>query len=247
MMGKKPLPVGIALVLVFAYLLAACGQPDRASLATDLESRIERVEQGLVPLGPDGQPRWDDPQPLEDRLAHHGVPGLSVAVIDDYQIVWARGYGTLRAGGDEPVTPDILFHAGSVAKPVSAMGVLTLVDQGLLDLDGKVNDKLISWHIPENDYTAQEKVTLRRLMSHSAGIVDGWSGAMDECCYATAGHAPTLTLQQMLEAAPATGLPTTTRVRMLPGEQYRYANLGFGLLELLVADVTGQPFVAFMQ
>lgn len=76
-----------------------------------------------------------DPKTLAERMEHYGVPGVGIAVINNYQLEWARGYGVLEAGGDERVTPDSLFHAGSIAKPVSVAAALMLVERGLFDLD----------------------------------------------------------------------------------------------------------------
>jgi CubicO group peptidase (beta-lactamase class C family) len=184
-------------------------------------------------------------------MDHYGVPGVSIAVINDYQLEWAKGYGVLEAGGSDRVTPDSLFHAGSVAKPVSAAAVLALVEQGLLDLDQDVNDKLVSWHVPENQYTAEEKVTLRRLLSHSSGLTDGFpmrsSSDPEFDWWAPEGETPTITIQQLLEAQPPVDDGRPVRVTQVPGSAYQYANLGYGVVQLLMTDVTGQPFSELMR
>jgi len=201
-------------------------------------------------MGENGQVMWEEMGTLAERMGHYQVPGVSIAVINDYQIEWSKGYGVLEAGADEPVTADTLFHAGSIAKPVSAAAVLTLVERGLLDLDENVNDKLVSWQVPENQYTADEKVTLRRLLSHSAGIGDGFTNrSMTDPVptYTTpAGEAPTVTLQQLLDAEPGVDVDGVTRVTSVPGTEHRYANADYAIVELLVVDVTQQPFPEFM-
>ena len=114
---------------------------------------------------------------LKELMTLFRVPGVSVAVIDNYQIAWARGYGVTEPGGSAPVTTRTLFQAASVSKPITAVGALALVDQGKLSLDEDVNQKLTSWKVPESAFTAQEKVTLRRILSHSAGFnVHGFAG-----------------------------------------------------------------------
>src|SRR5205807_7121149 len=111
----------------------------------------------------------------------------SIAVIDNYEVVWARGYGVIETGSGTPVTPKTLFQAGSISKPVAATGALRLVEQGKLSLDESVNEKLKTWKVPENDFTKNEKVTLRRLMSHTAGLtIHGFPG------YDTSDQLPTL-------------------------------------------------------
>jgi CubicO group peptidase (beta-lactamase class C family) len=218
---------------------------------TPLEQRIARVESGLVPMSQDGQISWGTSASLAERMAFHSVPGVSVAVMNDYQIAWAKGYGLLEAGGSEAVTPETLFHAGSIAKPVSAAATLTLVEQGMLDLDEDVNAKLTSWQVPENEHTTVEKVTLRRLMSHSSGLQDGFTNRSSSdpvpSYFTPEGEAPTVTLQQMLNGDPSVDVDGPTFVATAPGTQYNYANANYAILELLVEDVTQIPFVTFME
>src|SRR6516164_8473444 len=89
---------------------------------------------------------------VEALMKAHGIPGMSVAVIDDFKIVWTKGYGVTRKGGTTPVTPYTLFLAGSISKPVAAVAALSLVERGSLTLDRDVNAQLRSWHVPENEF-----------------------------------------------------------------------------------------------
>lgn len=109
---------------------------------------------------------------LAERMAAYRVPGVSIAVIDEYKILWAKGYGVRTAGESEAVTTQTLFNSASVAKPISAAAILTLVEQDLLNLDEDVNQGLVSWRVPENEYTRVEKVTLRCLLS--IATANGW-------------------------------------------------------------------------
>lgn len=114
---------------------------------------------------------------IQERLAFYKIPGVSIAVINDFQIEWAKGYGYRDKEQKLPVDRSTLFEAGSISKPVAAVGALQLVEQKKLALDEDVNQKLRSWKVPENTFTAQQKVTLRRLLSHSAGLtVHGFPG-----------------------------------------------------------------------
>jgi CubicO group peptidase (beta-lactamase class C family) len=248
---------------LLALILAGCGRPDAAasreastaagqdttskSTTSEVEARIERVEDGLILMRENREIAWGETGTLAERMAHYDVPGLSIAVINDFEIEWARGYGVMEAGSDDPVTTRTLFHAGSVAKTVAAAAALQLVERGSLDLDENVNPWLRSWRIPENEYTEVEKVTLRRLLSHSAGLSDGWTDSGIECCYSVAGAAPPVTILEMLEADPTTGLEQPTRVTRVPGTEYQYSNLGYAVLELLLADVTGERFSELVQ
>src|SRR2546423_1357605 len=116
----------------------------------------------------------DNEPPLALDLAKlmqlYKVPAISIAVIDNFQISWAKAYGVIEPSSTTPVTTKTLFQAGSISKPVAATAALYLVQEGKLSLDENVNDKLKTWKVPENEFTKTEKVTLRRLMSHTAGL-----------------------------------------------------------------------------
>lgn len=247
----------LLLVATVFILLTACSQPvafttPEANSLDPIQAHIQQVENGLIPLTAENDLDWRNPSTLNERMQHYGVPGVSIAVINDYQLEWAKGYGVLEVGSDERITPDSLFNAGSIAKPVSAAVALTLVEQGLLDLDQNVNEKLISWQVPENEYTTDEKVTLRRLLSHSAGLTDGFpmrssSDPEFDWWMASEGETPAITIQQLLEARPPADEGSPTRVTRLPGAAYQYSNFGYGVVQLLMTDVTQQPFSELVQ
>ncbi len=238
--------------LVGICLAWSCQSPTPGERSqAGIDPRIDRVEAGLVVMGDDQQPQWGETAPLADRMSFYKVPGVSVAVIDDFRIAWARGYGTCKSGEAAPVSAETLFHAGSVAKPVSAAAALRLVQESRLDLDANVNDRLRSWTVPENELTRLEKVTLRRLLSHSAGLQDGFTDRSSQDAmpkYLTpAGTAPSVTLQQLLDAEPGVDVDGATRVTSVPGSRYRYANADYAVLELLLRDVTETPTATLMQ
>ena len=206
--------------------------------ASDLDERIQRVENGLYKRSWEGLPIGEK-LTLAERMEYYKVPGVSIVVINDFKIEWAKGYGVLEAGGNQPVTPDTLFQSASIGKPVTAAAALYFVEQGLLDLDENVNDKLVSWKVPENEFTAQEKVTLRRLLSHTAGVtVHGFRG------YAQGEEIPTL-LQVLDGEYPANNPPI--RVDIVPGTEFRYSGGGYMIVQQLLEDVVGKPFPEIMQ
>ena len=256
-MTRTPIISAIGIAFTLTLLLGGCGQPvatptTEADPSGPVQERIQGVENGLIAVTAEGGLELGNPKTLAERMEHYGVPGVSIAVINDYQLDWAKGYGVLEAGGDERVTPDSLFNAGSIAKPVSAAAALALVERGLLDLDQDVNDKLVSWQVPDNEYTTEEKVTLRRLLSHSAGLTDGFpmrssSDPEFEWWTASEGEAPDVTIQQLLEAQPPTDDGSPTRVTQVPGTAYQYSNFGYGVVQLLMTDVTHQPFSELVQ
>jgi CubicO group peptidase (beta-lactamase class C family) len=224
----------IAFASVAAWARRVDPQPQADS--SDAE-RIYRVETKVasITLGA-SQP------PLELNLlklmALYKVPGVSVGVIDNYKIAWAKAYGVTEAGGTTPVTTHTLFQAGSISKPVTAAGALSLVEHGRLSLDEDVNKKLVSWKVPENEFTKDQKVTLRRLMSHSAGLsVHGFPG------YAAGQPIPTV-VQVLNGEKPANTEPV--RVFFVPGTKSVYSGGGITIEQLLMQDVAGKPFPALM-
>ncbi len=217
-------------------LLLFAGVACAADPAT-VEQRIQRLQSALLPPV---LVRGETPalKSLADRMAELKVPGVSIAVIDEGRIEWARGFGVTRVGGP-PVTPDTLFQAASISKPVFALAVLKLADAGKLDIDANVNDYLTSWKLPENEFTRRSPVTLRRLLSHSAGTtVQGFPGYGDNAGLPT-------TAQILDGTAPAN--TAAVRVDLLPGSQYRYSGGGYTVAQLALADVTGQSTPAMMR
>ena len=172
-------------------------------------------------------------------MARRHIAGLSLAVIQDGRIVLARGYGVVDQTTRDPVTPATLFQAGSISKPVSALGALHLVEAGRLSLDADVNGALTTWKVPDNAFTTTEKVTLRRILSHSAGLtVHGFPG------YDVRDMRPSL-VQVLDGAAPANTAPI--RVDTTPGAIWRYSGGGFTVMQQLLIDVSGTPFPRFMR
>ena len=217
-----------ALFLCLAVAFAACAQPPR----------LERVEAKCVDM-PMGEGQAPLQLSLKQLMDLYKVPGLSVAVIDNFQVVAAKAYGALEPGSDRPVTTRTLFQAGSISKPVAAAGALALVEQGKLALDEDVNRKLKTWKVPENDLTKTEKVTLRRLMSHTAGLtVHGFPG------YEVGKPLPDL-VQIFNGEKPAN--TASIRVDIVPGTKSRYSGGGVTIEQQLMVDVTGKPFPELMR
>jgi len=227
----------LLLLLFTAGVAAGCAKASIPQDASDI-ARIERVENGLLPRAViKGE---DSSMKLADRMAFFKVPGVSIAVINDGKLAWARGYGVLDAGSPQAVTPETLFQAASISKPVSAMAALALVEQGKLSLDENVNLKLTSWQLPDNKFTKTEKVTLRRVLSHSAGLtVHGFPG------YAANESVPALT--QILDGQKPLTNTGPIRVDRLPGKELRYSGGGYTVMQQLMIDVTGKPFPNLLQ
>lgn len=195
---------------------------------------IQLVEKGLRPAYilegvNDGQP----PASIEERLRYWHVPGVSVAVVNNGAIEWAKGYGVTEAGG-RVIDTETIFQTGSIGKTVTAVTVLALVDRGLFGLDRAVNEYLTSWQLPESEVAEGEYVTLERILNHGAGLtVHGFPGYMP--------GQPLPTLTQMLEGeAPCNSGPVT--IRWKPGTEWRYSGGGYLVTQQAITDVTGRPF-----
>ena len=222
--------VAVALIT----LLPALGL---AASPASTEANIRRLQDGIVPpvLVSGESPAMPS---LSQRMAELKVPGVSVAVIHKGRIEWARGFGVTRTGGP-PVTADSLFQAASISKPVFALAVLHLVDEGKLKLDTNVNDYLKDWKVPDNEFTTGKKVTLRAILSHSAGLtVHGFAGYE--------AKAPLPTTVQILDGTPPANSPAV-RVEAIPGTRYQYSGGGYVVAQQLLSDVTGVPLPKFMR
>lgn len=169
-----------------------------------------------------------------------GVPGVSIAVIKDFAIHWSRGFGVADVTTKAPVSPDTLFQAASISKPVAAMAVLRAVQDGKFTLDQDVNTILRSWKVPAGDATARQPVTLRGLLSHTSGTDDG---------FGFPGYqpgAPLPTLVQILTGAPPSNVGPVIVTRT-PLTSFKYSGGGVTLVQLLMTDVTKRPFQDVMR
>jgi CubicO group peptidase (beta-lactamase class C family) len=222
---------GSLLLAVIASTAQAQAPPSAESMAPRIEHTLKRAVR-VIGIA-------DSAFSLADRMKYWHVPGVSIAVVDDFRIVYARGFGVAEYGGSRPVDTTTLFLAGSISKPVFATGALRLVEQGKLSLDEDVNAKLTSWRVPESRFTEKEKVTLRRILTHSAGLtVWGFPG------YASGRPVPTV--PQLLDG---TTPANTGAVRndTIPGVRWLYSGGGITIAQLLATDVTGESFPALMK
>jgi CubicO group peptidase (beta-lactamase class C family) len=222
----------------FAFVAMACCTVQLASaqaptpVSPEIAQHIQRVENGLVgPVVLKGDPHAT--QSLSDRMKALKVPGVSVAVLHNGQIEWARGYGVTSLGGP-PVNADTMFQAGSISKPLAAMAALRLVEQGRLSLDTDINSELKSWKLPTDPVQAGKPVTLRELLTHTGGTtVHGFPGY--------ASNEPVPTLVQVLNGEKPANTPAI-RSEAAPGSKWNYSGGGFTIMQQAVIDVSGEPF-----
>jgi CubicO group peptidase (beta-lactamase class C family) len=203
----------------------------------DQSARILRIESALQPpaqlLGREVSYR------LADRMAYHKVPGLSVAVFENGKVVWAKGWGVLEAGSSRQVDTHTIFQAASIGKPLTATLVMKAVARGQIGLDQPVNELLREWKVPENEFTRQQPVTLRLLLTHRAGILVGSFLGYKE-------GEPLPSLVQILNGEPPATTPPIV-VDILPGTEERYSDFNYAIIQQLLIESLGAPFRELMQ
>ena len=201
----------------------------------ELEARIARIENGLQPaVQIEGR---DAPVfSISERLEFHGINGLSVAVVADGELDWAKGYGFADVARRAEVDADTLFLAGSISKPVAALRGLQLAESGAVDLDADVNGYLRRWRIPDSEFTANEKVTLRRILNHTAGLT----------VWGFPGYDPGDRVPSPIEVLDGKGNTDPVVVYKTPGESWMYSGGGYTVMQVMIEDVTEQDFVTTM-
>ncbi|QGX40543.1 serine hydrolase domain-containing protein [Permianibacter aggregans] len=169
-------------------------------------------------------------------MLEENIPGVSIAFVDNGKIAWTKTYGYAQLVTAENVTPDTVFAGASLSKPIAAMAALKLVDQNVLSLDQDVNRYLKDWQLPANEFTQQQKVTLRHLIGHTSGVGNHlWSS------YDVGAEVPTL--EQMLAGKPPSVDPAVSMIAA-PGERQKYSNPGYTIIQKLITDTTDQRFDA---
>ncbi|MFN6120850.1 MAG: serine hydrolase domain-containing protein [Actinomycetes bacterium] len=208
-------------------------QVDETRTSADVDARRSAVLHGLLPI----MRIADRPlrSTLTERMHHHACPGVGIAVMHDGRIDWADGFGRRHADRPDPVGPETVFMAASCSKPVTAMLVLQQVDRGVLDLDTDVNTYLRRWHVPPNEFTVEQPVTLRHLLSHTAGVtVNGFGATVND-------GRPVADVFDLLA-----GRPPARNAPILVDKPYdgtdRYSGGGYVIAQLVLEDVLDATF-----
>lgn len=226
MMRMRCCAMGTALLLTVATGSVAQDTP------ADFIERIENVQhpnrQGL------------DPFTLDEIMVRFNVPGVSVAVIRDFEIHWAREYGIADVQSGTPVEATTLFQAASISKPVAAMAVLKAVHDGRFSLDDDINSILTSWQLPGDGFTTDRFVTPRMLLNHTSGTGDG---------FGFPGYppsAPRPTVVQVLDGRPPSNVGPV-RLERPPLTGYKYSGGAVTIMQLALSDVVGKPYPDILQ
>jgi CubicO group peptidase (beta-lactamase class C family) len=217
-------------LLIFGLLFTS------SSTAQEVQLSIERsVEDQLVPrymmLG-DTSLNYS----LEDRMEHFHVPGISLVIIRNGKAVFTKSYGYRSADKKCLVNDSTLFQAASISKTITALGVLRLYESGIVDLDRDVNHYLKTWEIPESKYVKREKVTLRRLLNHTAGIN----------AQVFKGYSQKDIVPSLYEVLNGKGNSEKVIVDNVPGKRFEYSGGGYTIIQKVIEDVTKKKFVQFI-
>ena len=177
---------------------------------------------------------------INERMKHYNVSGLSIAEIDHGQISNTECFGFLEAGTNNKVNSNSIFNACSISKFLTAMLVMKLTEQGILDLDEDVNKRLSSWKVPDNELTKIKKVTLRNLLCHQSGIIDP-KGSFTELNPINVYPS----MAELLEGR-TSYCKMPIEVQYEPESDFQYSDAGFCIIQQLIEDVTGKPFKKVM-
>lgn len=181
-------------------------------------------------------------------MDRYNIPGVSMALIDDAEVAWTAAYGFADIKANREMKTNAVCRTESISKSVTAWGIMKLVEQNFVELDAPVEQYLDGWQLPETKYS-EEEVTIRRLLSGTAGMPLGTIGAEAEyppgsVRSGTSGPPDT----GETSGAPSIESYLTEEARLIrePGSGFLYSNPGFNLLELLVEEVTGRNFAKYM-
>lgn len=222
----------LILFLAVTFIFSSCNNEKKI----DVSLEINTIENGLLPTF---QIKGDSiiTYNILDRMEHYKVPGVSIAIVENGEIKWAKGYGMANTDTKTNVDVNTIFQAGSISKPVAALSALKLVEEGKLDLDTDVNAYLKDWQIPANKFTTTEKVTLRRLLTHTAGMtVHGFPGYEQKDSFPT-----------VLQVLNGQGNTPKIFVDTIPNSIWRYSGGGYTLMEKIVEDTSNKPLEVYME
>lgn len=222
-------------LILFFWLVVSFSRQTELS-AQSLSERIKRIENGLQPnLQIQGEkiPRFQ----IEDRMKELGIPGVSLAILVNGKIEWAKAYGWADVSEERKASTETYFLAGSISKPVAAIRAHQLAEQGKINLDTNVNSYLTSWKVPENEFTQKEKVTTRRILNHTAGLT----------VWGFPGYDKGDTILSVTEVLDGKGNTDSVRVYKEPGESWMYSGGGYTVMQLMITDLEKKTFPEIMK
>lgn len=207
----------------------------QSSYSKETEEQIKQVEENL---GAWVKEPGAEPWTLEKRMKFHKINGVSIAVIKDYKITWAKGYGFADIKEKRPVDINTLFQAASISKSLNAIGILKLVQDKKINLTDDINTFLKSWTFPYNSVSKGKKITVANLLSHTGGTtVHGFPG------YTNTEKLPTV-INILNGKKPSN--TKAVRSDAEPGSKFNYSGGGTIITQLIATDVTGLSYDTYM-
>ncbi|MDQ0968958.1 CubicO group peptidase (beta-lactamase class C family) [Flavobacterium sp. W4I14] len=219
-----------ALVLFFSVFVFS------TTLAqSTVEDRIRQVENGLTE---NIQTSDSAPSNLLERMKHFKVQGLSIAVIKDYKVDFAKGYGFADTEKKIRVSDKTLFQAASISKSLNSLAILKLFKDRNLDLYADINTYLKSWKFPYDSISKGKKINMANLLSHTAGLnVHGFGG------YEAGKPLPSV-IQILNGESPANS--DAVHSLFVPGTRQEYSGGGTTISQLVLTDITGQQYENYL-
>ena len=226
----------ILCVTLFLYSFGLLTAQTNKKYSKEVEIKIQQVEQNLASwVEIENTPKWD----LQERMNYYKIKGISIAVISDYKIEWARGYGWADLAENRPVTTSTLFQAASISKSLNGLGILKLAQDKKLDIYTDINNYLRSWQFPYDSLSNGKIITIANLLSHTGGInISGFNG------YTKTDSLPTIA--QILNGEKPANSDAVKSI-FEPNLKYKYSGGGTTITQLIIEDVSGKDYADFME
>lgn len=216
-------------------LMPFLGYAQKIATDTSTQAHIESIEKGLYPIyNIRGQ---EKPKTIPQMMHEKKVVGLSMAFVDHGKVTWTKCYGYSDLKDSVSITPNTIFRAASLSKPVTAMAALHFVEAGKLELDQDINQKLKGWKVPENEFTKEQKVTVAKIIGHRSGIKNDIHQ----------GIPPGEKIPSLEDIFSGRTVYAPVQVISVPGEKTKYSNVGYMVLSELLSDVNEKEFPVLME
>ncbi len=226
----------LLLLICFFYCASCTSQKSQVKeVKVEQESYLSKIENGLMTnVFVENAPVHYE---LIERMKHHKAVGFALTTIKNFKIESSKGYGYCRKEDYIDVQYNSIFRVGSISKPVTAMVVLKLHDQKVLDMDADISIYLKSWKLPASEFTKSSPVTLRNLLQHRAGLIEQQKVKLDDEGFIEGDTV--LTLNDILDGKARI---QAVQFDSKPGEAYKYSNQGYNLIQKVIEDITGESF-----
>ena len=236
MLKRNTIVAGILHCAWMLVSITAAAQPGNPVYNDEVENKIKQVENNLS-----GRVHIQDSLNtfnLQQRMKDNGVHGVSIAVVRNFKLEWARGYGMADVATQKPATTQTLFQAASISKSINGIGLLKLAQDKKIDLFTDINTYLTSWKFPYDSISRGRKITVANLLTHTAGLT----------VHGFAGYSKTDTLPSVIQILNGERPANSAAIRSQeePGKRSEYSGGGITISQLILTDVTHQGYDDYM-